>query len=212
MKNKEELLKLRKKIKKRKPKFIRQDAHKKKRVGNKWRKPKGLHSKIRLSKKGYRKKVTSGYGSPKLIKGYDKSGLIPIMISNIQKLNTIDAKIQGIIIKSGVGIKKKVAIIKKCKELSIKIINLKNPDKFVSNVEDKMNKRKEKKEKVKKQKDQKKKDREKFAKEKQEKEKENKTDTTKKGSTEDLAEKIEKEEETKKKAKQEKDKILTKKQ
>ena len=41
------LLELRKRIKRKKPEFIRQDAHKKKSLESKWRKPKGLHSKMR---------------------------------------------------------------------------------------------------------------------------------------------------------------------
>ena len=52
-------------MKKKKPKFIRQDAHKKGRLAKKWRKPKGLQSKMRLCKKGYRKRISKGYKSPK---------------------------------------------------------------------------------------------------------------------------------------------------
>ena len=51
MKNKmaetKKLLELRKKIKGKKPNFIRQDAHKHKRLARKWRKPKGIQSKMR---------------------------------------------------------------------------------------------------------------------------------------------------------------------
>ena len=52
---KKDLLEFRKKIKAKKPNFIRQDAHKKGEIKKKWRRPKGLQSKMRLHKRGYRK-------------------------------------------------------------------------------------------------------------------------------------------------------------
>lgn len=45
-------------------KFIRQDAHKKAKLKNLWRKPKGLHNKMRLQKKGYRRLPKVGMGTP----------------------------------------------------------------------------------------------------------------------------------------------------
>ena len=52
-----EKLELRKKIKAKKPNFVSQDTHKRKRIRPRWRKPRGWHSKIRLHKIGYRKMV-----------------------------------------------------------------------------------------------------------------------------------------------------------
>ena len=75
MKDFKTLLNIRKKIKSKKPFFFRQDAHKNLKLGDKWRKPKGLHSKMRLGFKGYRKSVSIGYGSPKITKNLHKSGL-----------------------------------------------------------------------------------------------------------------------------------------
>ena len=49
---------------KRKPDFIRQDAHKKPKLGYKWRKPKGSDSKIRKHLKGYRVGVSVGWKKP----------------------------------------------------------------------------------------------------------------------------------------------------
>ena len=66
----ENLLQLRKRIKAKKPNFVRQDSHKQKEVKKKWRKPKGMQSKMRLKKKGYRKSVSIGYGSPKKVNGF----------------------------------------------------------------------------------------------------------------------------------------------
>ena len=46
------LLELRRAMKRKKPDFIRQDSHKKAGLGAKWRKPKGIHSKMRKKHKG----------------------------------------------------------------------------------------------------------------------------------------------------------------
>ena len=51
-----EELELRKKIKSKKPDFIRQDFHKK-RLKKKWKRPRGLHSKVRLMLKDKPKKI-----------------------------------------------------------------------------------------------------------------------------------------------------------
>jgi len=200
------LLELRNKIKKKKPLFIRQDAHKHKRLGRKWRKPKGIQSKMRLRRRGYRKSVSVGYRSPENVRYFDKSEFKKCLISSLKDLKTIDGKKQGIIIASYVGLKKKIDIIKEAQKLSIRILNIKDPNQFLKNIEDKLKKQKEEKQKLKQEKQKKLKKREEKAKEKV-KEKEEKEKKGKEKS-EDLAEKIKKEEEEKKK---EKDKVLTKK-
>lgn len=131
-----ELLELRKQIKSKKPNFIRQDAHKKKRLGSKWRRPKGLHSKIRLNLRGRAKKVSKGYRSPKKVRYMHKSGLMPCVIRSFSDLKNIDAKKICLIISSSLGNKKRIAILKKAKELGLNILNIKNPDEFVKKVED----------------------------------------------------------------------------
>lgn len=197
------LLDLRKKIKGKKPYFIRQDAHKHKRLGKKWRKPKGIQSKMRLKLRGYRKSVSKGYKSPKEIRYCDKLGFEKKLISSIKDLKTIDSKIQGIIIAGNIGLKKRIDIIKEARKQSIKILNIKDPNQFLKDIEEKIKKQKEEKQKLNQEKQKKLKKREEKAKEKS-KEEEKKTEEK----PDELAEKIKKEEEEKKK---EKDKVLTKK-
>ena len=141
----EKLLKLRKRIKSKKPKFVRQDAHKMVEVSNNWRRPKGLQSKMRLNKKGYRKCVTPGYGSPKKVKFLHPSGLQIVLVFSVSDLKDLDPKIHGTLISSTVGLKKKLAIINKAKELSITLLNIKDPEKFVKDVNDAFEKKKQKK-------------------------------------------------------------------
>lgn len=190
-----ELLELRKRIKKKKPVFVKQDVHKKTRLKKKWRRPRGRHSKIRLNIRGYRKGVRKGYGSPRAVYGFHPSGLKEIKVSNINDFEKINSKEHGAVISSTVGIKKRIELLKKAKELGIVVLNFKDIDKFLKDTEEKRKVEKEAKEKRKK------------AKESKKKEKEKKADEKKK---EKLAEKLT-EEEKKDKEKMEKDKILTKK-
>ena len=174
-------------------KFTRQDAHKKVRLGNKWRRPKGLHSKMRIGFKGYNKSVSIGYGSPKNTRGLDKSGLKLIIIKSLKDLEKIDIKKECIAVAKTIGLRKKVEILKQAVKKSINVVNVKDINKFLKGVEEKIKKSKEEKEKLKKKKDLKKKEKEKEAEKKTIDEKVEKTD-----------------EEKKEEEKKEKDKILTK--
>ncbi len=179
---------------KKNPSFIRQDSHKKKKLGKKWRRPKGLHSKMRLQKKGYRVIVKPGYGKPNKEKKLLK-GLQAVVIHNVKELEVIDEKKQGIIISSKVGNRKKVEIMNQAEKRKIEILNIKSIKEYLDLLKQKFEKRKEEKEEKKKKKEQKRKEKPKKDKKKEEK----KTEQTD-------------EEEKKKIEKKEKDKILTKKE
>ena len=60
----QQLLEIRQKMKSRKPAFIRQDNPKRPKLKDVWRKPKGVHSKIRHHFKGRRKITSPDYNSP----------------------------------------------------------------------------------------------------------------------------------------------------
>ncbi len=145
------LLSLRKQIKSRKPNFIRQEHHKRKRLAKKWRQPKGMHSKLRQKFKSHIKHPSPGFGAPKKIRGLDRGGLKPVIASNIDELNYV-SKDQGVIIGKNVGLKKKIGLLRKAKEKGIVILNVKNIDEFLKRSEDY---RKSKKEEMKKKEDEK---------------------------------------------------------
>ena len=192
-----ELLELRKRIKKKKPTFTRTDSNKKPRLGTKWRRPRGWHNKIRLHKKGYKRSVEPGHGSPVKVKGLNQQGLERVMITNIKALEAVKEN-QVAVISSSIGIKKKLDIAKKAKEKGIKIANF-NVEEFIKKIEKQLQEKKQKKEKTVKEKEKKQKEKEKKAEEKE---------TEKEGKEEgdELVDKIEKEEK-----KKEMDKVLTKK-
>ncbi|MCK5629278.1 MAG: 50S ribosomal protein L32e [Nanoarchaeota archaeon] len=137
------LIILRKAMKAKKPDFRRQDSHKKKRVGVAWRKPKGLQSKMRLCRKGYRNSVSTGYGSPKQVAGLSKEGLVKVNVACVKDLENIDNKAQGIIINSSVGNKKRLDIFKVAKEKQIAVLNIKDTEKYAAKIESGRNKKKE---------------------------------------------------------------------
>ncbi len=131
-----ELLELRRQLKAKKPDFLRQDAHKVKRLAKKWRRPKGIHSKMRHKFKGYRKLVSKGYRSPAIVRGFSSKGLEIVLISNLDDLQKINAKAQTALIAKSVSLRKRLAIVDKANEINISIVNVKNQKDFKAKFEE----------------------------------------------------------------------------
>lgn len=182
------LLELAVQMRKRKPDFIRQDWHKKKRLRKRWVNPRGLHSKIRLKKAGHPRKVQNGYGSPNQVRGMHRSGVSIKIIFNESDLNSIDKSKEGIIIAGNVSLKNKIFLLKKANEKGIKVLNL-NVDKYLKNKEEALKKR--------------------FEKTKKHDKKKSKQESASQEKTDKLEEKLT-EEEKKEQEKKERDKLLTK--
>ena len=199
-------LKIRKEKKAKKPDFIRQDAHKKPRLGTAWRKPKGLQSKMRLQKSGYRAIVKTGYGSPKDARYTTRDGFEQVMVSNISELENIDPEKEAALIRSSVGMRNKIEMLKKAVEKKIKIIDIKDPEKFIKDFEEEKKSSKKEKEEKQQKREKKKKELEKEAEKKADKEKKSANE-----GNEENEENEEKTEEEKDKEKKEHDKLLTKK-
>ena len=121
--NVKRLFNIRKIQKKKKPKFNRYCHHKFKKLNKSWRKPRGLQSKQRKKILGKGHIVSIGYGSPVLVSKLHPSGYQEHLINNIYELQLISTDIEAIRIASSVGMKKKIEIIKKAKEMNIKILN-----------------------------------------------------------------------------------------
>jgi len=142
VKKMEKLLAFKKQINKRRPKFVRQEGTSKRmlqKVG--WRKPKGYHSKIRRRFRGRRKMPCYGYASPNAVKGMTMQGLLPVRVENVAEAARLVAKRDTAVI-AAVGKRAKVDIIKKLLEAKVKILNVLNPEKFIQDVEAKLNERK----------------------------------------------------------------------
>lgn len=135
MENKK-LIELRKKLKGKKPKFIRKDSFKKLKIGKsmkkkrKWRRPRGRHSKIREKRKSYMRQPSIGWSFPKKIRGTIE-GFKPVVIHNVNDLDLLKENEVAIIGK--IGKKKKIEIVNAAIAKNIKLINL-NAKKFVKKI------------------------------------------------------------------------------
>ena len=188
------LLEQRNKTKRKKPNFLRQDAHRTKSLEKKWIKPKGMHSKMRMKLRSRRVWPSPGYCSPNEVKGLTRKGFQPVLVRNLKNLEGFDSKTQ-IVVVGHVGLKNKIQILKKCIENKYDVENVKNPQEFITNVEKKIV------------------DTKKVKKDKEEKRKKTKDEQGKKVTKEEKKEAVkESQEETKKGEKSEKIKVLEKKQ
>ncbi|RLI82761.1 50S ribosomal protein L32e [Archaeoglobales archaeon] len=117
------LLKVRIRQKSRKPEFKRYESHKKLRLRDKsWRRPRGMDNKMRKRIAG-KKPVSVGFGTPSAIRGLHPSGFREVLVRNPFELEGIDVETEAIRIASSVGLKKRLAIEDKAKEMGIKILN-----------------------------------------------------------------------------------------
>ena len=117
------LLKLREELKRRRPRFVRCESWRYKRLKEAWRKPKGIDNKMRLQVKGWPKLVKVGYRGPKEVRGLHPSGLRDVLVHNVEELKKLDPSRDGARIASGVGRKKRMEIVAMAKKLGIRVFN-----------------------------------------------------------------------------------------
>ena len=105
------------------PAFKRQNWFRYKRLGDKWRRPRGIHSKMRRHFK-YRIPVAqSGFRGPANVRGFHPSGFEEVRVNNIKEIDNVDPKTQAIRIASTIGDKKREIIVGKADELGIRVLN-----------------------------------------------------------------------------------------
>lgn len=103
--------------------FKRQEWFRYSRLGEKWRRPRGTHSKVRKHIK-YRPNIVSvGYRGPKKVRGLHPSGFQEIMVHNADQLENVDPKTQAVRVGSGVGFRKRQAIENRADELGVRVLN-----------------------------------------------------------------------------------------
>jgi large subunit ribosomal protein L32e len=106
-----------------KPKFRRQESWRYKRVGDTWRKPHGIDSKMRKKVKGWPVSPTTGYRSPKKTRGLHPSGFVETRVQSVADLGGIDPELQAIRIARTVGGRKRVEILALAEEKGIHVLN-----------------------------------------------------------------------------------------
>lgn len=117
------LLEVRRAVKRRKPNFQIQNSNDpKKRWPGRWKRPKGLQSKMRERRKGNPKYIEPGYGSPVEVKGATADGLFPVVVSNVSALGRVREG-EGVVISATVSVRKKAGIAKAAAERKLKLLN-----------------------------------------------------------------------------------------
>ena len=117
----ERLLRVRTRQKSKKPEFNFHDSHKKIRLATSWRKPRGLHNKLRQQIAAKGKLVRPGYGSPSAVRGYHPCGLPEMLVYNPADLEKAEG--YAVRIASAVGKKKRLEIQAKAAQAGLKVLN-----------------------------------------------------------------------------------------
>ncbi len=117
-------LEIRKKVSKNRPKFIRPESWRYKRLDTTWRKPKGVDNHQRKQKsRGRPGLVKIGYGGPRISKGLHPSGYTDNLVHNLRELTKLDPKIDGVRLGHSVGTKKRKEILNVAIEKKFKVFN-----------------------------------------------------------------------------------------
>ncbi|MBN3037477.1 MAG: 50S ribosomal protein L32e [Candidatus Diapherotrites archaeon] len=103
------------------PTFARQNASEKKRVGSRWRKPRGIDSKQRQQRQEKGAHPRIGYSQPRAIRGMHPTGVREILVNNLAGLEGCAGK--AVRIASAVGKRKREGILKKAEEMKLRVLN-----------------------------------------------------------------------------------------
>ncbi|HDM23632.1 50S ribosomal protein L32e [archaeon] len=117
------LLRIRRTISRRRPKFVRQESWRYVRVKENWRRPRGIDSKMRLKLKSRPALVSIGYGSPRKVRGLHPSGKREVLVHNVEELERINPEVEVARIAHTVGLRKRIQILEKAKDLGITVLN-----------------------------------------------------------------------------------------
>jgi large subunit ribosomal protein L32e len=116
-------VKLRRRVKANKPEFQGQEVWRYKRIRDRWRRPRGVDSKMRMSVKGWPKTVNVGYGGPKTARGLHPSGYSEVLVHNVSQIEGLNPETQAIRIAHTVGGRKRMEIITKAKDKGLRVLN-----------------------------------------------------------------------------------------
>jgi len=177
-------LELRNRAKKNKYTFVVKESKFSASVKSKWKFPRGKHSKVRQMHRGRPALPNPGYGSPQDVKGLHSSGLKFNVIANITNLEGLDSKVDGIVISGNVGKRKKIELVTKVLEKGFTIINMKDAQKTINDIQAEFEERKKQRKDRLTVKDKKSEEKKKKAEEKKKKDEEDKKAEKKEGGVE----------------------------
>ncbi|MCC6003360.1 MAG: 50S ribosomal protein L32e [Thermofilum sp.] len=118
------MLRLRQRISKYRPRFMRMNSWRMKRLEDTWRSPRtSIDNQVRKQIKGFPPLVKVGYRGPRLVRGLHPSGFEEVIVHNVEELKKIDPKRQAVRIARTVGRRRRIEIIKKAEEIGVKLLN-----------------------------------------------------------------------------------------
>jgi len=117
------LLRLRERMKRKRPRFVRQESWRYVRVKESWRRPRGIDSKMRLKVKGWPRCPEVGYRGPRAVRGLHPSGFEEVIVHNVGELQKVDPERQAVRIAHTVGGRKRAEIIAEAERLGIVVLN-----------------------------------------------------------------------------------------
>ncbi|MEM3874972.1 MAG: 50S ribosomal protein L32e [Candidatus Bathyarchaeia archaeon] len=120
----EKALKIRTKLKKKKPDFVRQESWRYDRLKENWRRPKGIDNKMRRKIKGWPATVNVGYRGPKAARGLHPSGYEEVLVHNVDELKKVNPKTQAVRIAHTVGRRIRLQILAEARKKKITVLNV----------------------------------------------------------------------------------------
>ncbi len=120
--------------------FSRREHKKRKRLGDVWRKPKGLHSKVRKKQKQYGKMPTARGRTAVKQRFMHPLGVIEVRVGNLEELKKAP-KNSLIRFNSGIGGRKRILLLETAKKLDVKIIGVKDIEAGILKIQEKVKNR-----------------------------------------------------------------------
>lgn len=109
-----------------KPAFKRRGLHRKAKLADVWRRPRGLQNKQRAQFKAKGALPRPGYGSPAAIRGMHPSGYEDVRVFTPADLAGLNPETQAVRIGGSVGNRKRGEIQARALELGLKVLNAKD--------------------------------------------------------------------------------------